>query len=140
MLYLFQFQTSIIRKYLISQYRYQYMVIFMAYYNKRMKFKILHMHIWASMKVFEDTEKASLRHQYEFETSIKLLFDIFVAWHQQAFIPDGTHACTVNELYLYCACTVLVLYRYGNCTVVYSYCSLRCDTVYIYTVMVLFIH
>ena len=36
---------------------------------------------WASIKVFEDAEKASLRHQYEIKTS-----------DQQAFIPDGTAA------------------------------------------------
>ena len=44
------------------------MGLLMANYNERLNFKIRHMPIWASIKVFEDTEKASIRHQYEIKT------------------------------------------------------------------------
>ena len=41
--------------------------------------KLTHPHFWASTKVFEITEKASIRHQFEFQTSMKCLFKIFEA-------------------------------------------------------------
>ena len=44
-----------------------------AHPNKVLTFKIQHTSIWASMKLFEDTEKASIRHWYKFQIYLKHL-------------------------------------------------------------------
>ena len=54
----------------------------MANYNESLSFQIPHTPIWASMKVFEDTEKALIRHQYDLETFMKRLF---------TFLQPGTN-------------------------------------------------
>ena len=41
------------------------MGLLMANYIKRLYLKIWNMPIWASIKLFEDAEKASIRNQYE---------------------------------------------------------------------------
>ena len=55
------------------------MGLLIANYNERLSFKIRHMPIWASIKAFEDTEKALIGINTRSKTQ-----------HQQAFIPDGT--------------------------------------------------
>ena len=75
------------------------MGLFRTTNNKRLSFDIPHTPIWASMKVFKNTENASIRHQYEFETSYEMFcFSFFAAWHRQAFIPDGTPEAVASPL------------------------------------------
>ena len=53
------------------------------------------------MKVLDDTEKASIRHQYEFETLMYQLFKFVEAQHRQAFIPDGTPENGLDPLLIF---------------------------------------
>ena len=46
----------------------------MANYNERLCIKTRHMPIWVLIKVFEDAEKASIRHQYKIKTSTSTSF------------------------------------------------------------------
>ena len=39
--------------------------------------KLTDMHFWALTKVFEDTEKVSIRYNYGFQTSMKCLLKLF---------------------------------------------------------------
>ena len=66
----------------------------MANYNERLSFKIPHTPIWASMAVFEDTEKALIKHPYEFKTSMKRPYTFVAVRNQQAFTPDGIPVST----------------------------------------------